>query len=100
MEYAIRDMGHDVEVDVKGQLTFGDHKAFRDVVKSLDEYRDKNWIINLAGLDFIDSAGLGMLLIVHDTAAQHGSKVTLRGVREQAGRLIRVARFDSLFVVE
>lgn len=100
MEYAIRDTGRDVEVQVKGRLTFSDHKTFRDIVKSLDAHRNKNWVIELSGLDFIDSAGLGMLLIVRDAASQHSAKVTLRGAREQAKRLIQVARFDSLFTVE
>ena len=57
-------------------------------------------VIELSGLDFIDSAGLGMLLIVRDAAAAHSAKVVLRGAREQAKRLIQVARFDSLFTVE
>jgi len=100
VEYAIRETGADVEVQVKGRLTFSDHKTFRDIVKSLDSHRNKSWVIELSGLDFIDSAGLGMLLIVRDAASQHGAKVVLRGAREQAKRLIQVARFDSLFTVE
>lgn len=100
MDYAIRETGADVEVQVKGRLTFSDHKTFRDIVKSLDSHRNKNWVIELSGLDFIDSAGLGMLLIVRDAAAAHSAKVVLRGAREQAKRLIQVARFDSLFTVE
>lgn len=100
VEYAIRDAGSEVEVQVKGRLTFSDHKTFRDIVKSLDSHRNKGWVIELSGLEFIDSAGLGMLLIVRDAASQHGAKVTLRGAREQAKRLIQVARFDSLFAVE
>lgn len=100
MEYSIKESGNELEVAVRGRLTFSDHNTFREIVKGLDGKGGKRWVFNLGSLEFIDSAGLGMLLIVRDAASQSNSTVIIRGAKEQAKRLIEVARFDSLFTVE
>lgn len=55
------------------------------------------WIFDFTGLDFMDSAGLGMLLIARDTAQQMGAELELCGVRGDVERLFRITKLDGLF---
>ena len=49
---------------------------------------------------FIDSAGLGMLLLARDEGKRKNLDVCLRRPRGQVKRMLEVARFDTMFTIE
>jgi anti-anti-sigma factor len=57
-------------------------------------------VIDLAKVEFIDSAGLGMLLIARDEASKASRQLTLRGPQGQVKRMFAVTRFETLFAIE
>ena len=90
----------DARVSLSGEFTFIDHPAFRAIATRLFERQGRPIIIDLTRLEFIDSAGLGMLLIVRDEADKAGRDLVLRGPRGQVKRMFDVTKFDTLFTVE
>jgi HptB-dependent secretion and biofilm anti anti-sigma factor len=90
----------DATVSISGEFTFTDHPAFKTIASRLFEGQGKPIVIDLAKLEFIDSAGLGMLLIVRDEADKAGRKLILRGPCGQVKRMFEVTKFDTLFTVE
>ncbi|HEY0330891.1 MAG TPA: STAS domain-containing protein [Rhodopseudomonas sp.] len=91
--------GNDANVSLNGELTFTDHVAFREVASRLLKATDQSLTIDLSKLDFIDSAGLGMLLIVRDEANKANRSLTLRGPKGQVERMFSVTKFNTLFTV-
>jgi len=87
-------------VSISGEFTFTDHAAFKTIADRVFEGRAWPIVIDLAKLDFIDSAGLGMLLIVRDEAKKANRSLVLRGPRGQVKRMFDVTKFDTLFTVE
>jgi anti-anti-sigma factor len=87
-------------VSISGEFTFTDHIAFKAVASRLFERQDKPIVIDLAKLEFIDSAGLGMLLIVRDEANKARRSLVLRNPCGQVKRMFDVTKFDTLFTVE
>jgi HptB-dependent secretion and biofilm anti anti-sigma factor len=91
---------NDSVATLSGQLTFSDHGTFRDMARHLVASPSGRLVIELGGLDFIDSAGLGMLLLLREEASAAQRAVALRNAKGQVNRMFAVSRFDTLFVVE
>lgn len=53
-------------------------------------------VIDLAGLEFITSAGLRALLLTQRTVAAAGATMVVCGIRGVVGEVFRIARFDTL----
>ena len=49
-----------------GKLTYEENDSFRKSLTQLQQAEPGNLVIDMAQLDFIDSAGLGMLLLMRD----------------------------------
>jgi anti-anti-sigma factor len=90
----------DATVSMSGEFTFTDHVAFKAIASRLLERQGKPIVIDLAKLEFIDSAGLGMLLIVREEADKAHRSLVLRGPCGQVKRMFDVTKFDTLFTVE
>jgi anti-anti-sigma factor len=90
----------DAKVSISGEFTFTDHIAFKAIATRLFERQGKPIVIDLSKLEFIDSAGLGMLLIVKDEADKAHRSLVLRSPSGQVKRMFEVTKFDTLFTVE
>lgn len=87
-------------VCLSGDFTFTDHGQFRDLMSRLFEVQSPRLSFDLADLDFIDSAGLGMLLLARDEAEKRSCKIVLRRATGQVKRMFGLTKFDMLFALE
>jgi anti-anti-sigma factor len=87
-------------VAISGDFTFTDHASFLGVMNRLFDTPGEPVVIDLSELDFVDSAGLGMLLIARDAAAKAGRHLTLRAPKGQVKRMFAVTKFETLFTIE
>jgi anti-anti-sigma factor len=85
---------------MSGDFTFTDHVAFLDVMNRLLGTQNEPIVIDLSNLEFIDSAGLGMLLIARDEAGKASRHLTLRSPQGQVKRMFAVTKFETLFAIE
>lgn len=87
-----------VVIDIKGQFDFSMQKEFREAYR----YRDSRlrYIVNLSQTEYMDSSALGMLLLLREHAGESSSRVVLRGAREAVRKILDIANFDKLFVIE
>lgn len=88
------------KVSIAGEFTFTDHAAFKAIADRV--FAGERWpiVIDLSKLEFIDSAGLGMLLIVREEANKADRSLVLRGPRGQVKRMFDVTKLSTLFTVE
>ncbi len=87
-------------VRLGGRLTFAENQDFRRMIATLDQSKAMQVIIDLGGLDYIDVAGLGMLLAARDDIVGRGGRVLLRNPAAQVGRMLDLARFSDFFDVQ
>jgi HptB-dependent secretion and biofilm anti anti-sigma factor len=87
-------------VNMSGEFTFTDHAQFKSLVTRLFEANGSAVVIDLSKLEFIDSAGLGMLLLARDEAKKANRALVLRGPSGQVKRMFGVTKFDALFDVQ
>jgi anti-anti-sigma factor len=91
---------NDAAVALSGDLTFTDHVVFREIADRLALSSARAITIDVANLKFIDSAGLGMLLIAREEAGKTNRALVLRGAKGQVKRMFELTKFDTLFTVE
>lgn len=88
------------EIVLAGRLTIAGHGQFRMIIDTLKQTETPELVIDLGEAEFVDSAGLGMLLVAREAAAANGATIRLRNARGQVGRMLECARFDELFSME
>lgn len=101
MEFDSHPAGAGLTVTLKGRMEFTDHEHLRTLVRLMDNLPSASvYAIDAGGLDFIDSAGLGMLLILEEEAEQRGLKLVIRGIHGGVRRSIELARIDDIITIE
>lgn len=87
-------------VRLAGHLTFAENGAFRQVVERLEHAGCQRVVFDLSQVDFIDSAGMGLLLVARDLVAGKGGGVALRNAVGQVERMLHLAKFGDFFTIE
>jgi anti-anti-sigma factor len=98
MEYTVTDAA--ASVFLRGDLTFSDHRAFLRLAERLLADGTDPITLNFQELSFIDSSGLGMLLIARDEASKRQRSLVLKGARGQVRKMFDLSRFETLFAIE
>lgn len=100
MEIREEKSGDAVVYHFKGRFTYSDHTSFRAILGAIGAHAAGKVVFDFAPLEFIDSAGMGMLLLANDTARKAGISLVLRGATGQVERLFVGQKFATLFTVE
>jgi anti-anti-sigma factor len=88
------------ELAFSGRFTSADLVEFRQLLSRIEESRCKHILIDLKNLEWIDSAGLGMLLLARDTTAKSNLELVLRAPQGDVKSLLLLGRFETLFNVQ
>lgn len=88
-----------VTIDLGENLTFNEHRTFREVMNVACDDK-KGIVFKCTTLKYIDSAGLGMLLLARHETEKYGKAVALEGVKGQALDLLKTVAFDQHFKLE
>jgi len=87
-------------VPMSGSLEFSDHENFRQILDAIDQADGSHFVLELSGLESIDSSGLGMFIIARKAAERRNIRLVLRSARGDVRHMIETARFSSVFLVE
>ena len=86
-------------VDCAGRVIFGEESAsLRDTVKKLIVEK-KRLVLNLSGVTFIDSGGLGTLVALYTTAHGSGGNIKLASLTQRVGDLLHITKLVTIFEV-
>lgn len=100
MQYQIQTNNDVFEATLSSKITFSDLEGFREMIDKMVSSEAGEKIVDLSEVEFIDSAGLGMLLLARDEVEKTSGKLTLRSPRGQVKRMFEVARFDKMFDID
>jgi anti-sigma B factor antagonist len=86
-------------VDCHGRIVFGEESALiRDTLKKLIN-ENSQVVLNLAGISYIDSGGLGTLVALYTTAQNAGGAVKLVNLTQRVDDLLQVTKLLTVFEV-
>lgn len=97
MQYTEILNGEVYKIKISEKFTFSDHLEFKKILESFDGNAFKNMEIDVSGLEFIDSAALGLLLLLRERTAQSQVKLSLIKPQGQVQKMFRISRFYELF---
>jgi anti-sigma B factor antagonist len=86
-------------LDCAGRVVFGDESSLlREVARKLIN-ENKRIVLNLSGVNYIDSGGLGTLVSLFTTAQKAGGSIKLANLTERVGDLLQVTKLLTVFEV-
>jgi anti-sigma B factor antagonist len=87
-------------LDLSGKLALGDGDGLlKDKVNSLVHQGLKEIALNLGGLSYMDSAGLGELISVHSTATRAGGHIKIFNLTKRVSDLLAITKVLTVFDV-
>ena len=85
-------------LDLKGRIRIGGNAvALHRSIRSLVLEKKTQIILNLAGVTFIDSCGLGELVASQVSVENKGGEIKLIGLTDQLQELLRATRLLAVF---
>lgn len=93
-----RRIGDITILDLAGKLTIGDGaEILRDTVASIVFQGEKQVVLNLAGVPYMDSGGLGELVRCSMVARKAGGAVKLVNLTNKISDLLAITKLLSVF---
>src|SRR3954447_14194338 len=100
LEISKREREGIILLDLKGRITAGEEVgAFRTAFENLPENTPAQLILNLQLVDFIDSTGLGGMVMCSTKVSKAGGKVKLVHLNRRNMELLVVTKLDTIFEV-
>jgi anti-sigma B factor antagonist len=86
-------------VKVTGEITLnqGGDVLLRDKIQSLLQQGHRKIVLDLGGVSYVDSAGLGQLVQIHATSRNKGGKLLLVNVTKRLKDLLVVTKLVTVF---
>ena len=89
-----------VILTMKGRITLGkEATALREKVSELNAAGNRNLVFMLAGVDYIDSTGLGALVMSASSLRKSGGNVKLVGLNRRTIELLVMTKLATIFEI-
>ncbi len=98
MEFYYHEVDHEVLIlRADGGLDETTSAQFLDQLEKLVQSGLRKIIVDCSRLNYVSSAGLGLLMRVHRLLAKHGGDVKLAGIRGMLTTLLATVHLDRIF---
>jgi anti-sigma B factor antagonist len=98
MQIDERAAGEVTILDLKGKMTLGEgDELLKDKINSLVLQGRKKLILNLEGVPYIDSAGLGEIVRTYTTVSRQGGNLKLLNLTKRITDLLSITKLLTVF---
>lgn len=84
-------------MDVGGRLTSFEGQAFRDAIQRLLRQGQNNIVLNLSGLDYLDSSGIGELVRNYLAVVKKGGAMKVVGLAPKVEEILKITQLYQVF---
>jgi anti-sigma B factor antagonist len=93
-----RQAGDITVLDMSGRITIGEGSvALRSAIRRLLEEGKKNILLNLAGVGYIDSSGIGELVSSYTAINKEGGQLKLLSLTQKLQDLLTITKLLTVF---
>lgn len=93
-----REIGDVTVIDMDGRITLGEGSALlRDIVREKLGTGHRKIIMNLAGIIYIDSTGLGELVSGYRLVKSEGGEIKLLNLNKKVTDLLQITKLYTVF---
>jgi anti-sigma B factor antagonist len=98
MDIAERTVSEVTVLDLKGKMTLGEgDELLKDKINSLLASGKKKLVLNLEGVPYIDSAGLGEIVRTYTTVSRQGGSLKLLNLTKRIEDLLSITKLLTVF---
>ena len=95
-----RKKGDVVVLDLVGSLTVGaNEQAFKETVSDLISRKYTRIVVNLVGVEFMDSSGIGAIVKSYTTLTQNGGKLKLLQPNKMIRHTLKITGLLGIFEI-
>jgi len=96
-----RQVGDVAVVDLGGRITLGNESAIlRNTIRDLVDRGHRKILLNLADVDYIDSAGIGELISAKATVSRLSGELKLLQLTKRVHDILQITRLFTVFDVQ
>jgi anti-sigma B factor antagonist len=100
MKMNVREVDGASVVGIEGRIVLGEESAaLREQVKQMLASGKKKIVLNMDGVTYIDSAGLGTLVASHHSARTQGVSLKLSNLGSKFQEILQVTKLLTVFEV-
>jgi anti-sigma B factor antagonist len=93
-----RSAGDVTVLDLKGKMTLGEgDELLKDKINSLVQQGRRKVVLNLEGVPYIDSAGLGEIVRTYTTISRQGGSLKLLNLTKRITDLLSITKLLTVF---
>ncbi len=93
-----RQAGDVTILDLSGEVRIGDSSvALRDSIRNLADTGKTKLLLNLAGVKYIDSSGIGELIANYTTVTRQGGQLKLLNLTDRIQNLLVITKLLTVF---
>src|SRR4030095_16415032 len=95
-----RQAGDITILDLSGEVRIGEGSiALRDAIRKLSDAGKKKLLLNLAGVNYVDSSGIGELIANYTTVSRQGGQLKLLNLTDRIQNLLVITKLLTVFDV-
>lgn len=100
MEIRQTKSGNQATLSLNGRFDFNVHRDFKEAyIPMLNDAGVQTVNINLAGVEYLDSSALGMLLMLRERVQTANKQISLSHPNETVMKILDIANFKKLFTI-
>jgi len=84
-------------VDVSGRLTSFEIGTLRDAISRLVKQGHKDIVLNLSGLQYLDSSGIGELARVYVSVVKQSGQMKVVGLSSKVEEILKITHLYQVF---
>ena len=100
MKHLIKVSGNHATVFLKDKIYVSDASLLRDDILEIIDQGATDLRMDLSGLSYIDSSGLGTLVTINKRVKEKNGRLVLFGAQGLPLELIKRTRLDKVFTIE
>ncbi len=100
MKYRITNRDTSTVVALDGRFTYSDHDLFRTALDEIQSQAKASCVFDLSELDFIDSTGMGLLVLAADLARSRGFALSVTGAKGTVRRAFEIAELGRIIPMD
>ena len=90
-----------VILDLSGRITLGEGSVqLRDAIRDLAAQGQKNILLNLGDVNYIDSSGIGELVSAFTTVKNQGGQLKLLNLTKKVHDLLQITKLYTVFDIK
>ena len=98
MTIETRESGPVTILDIHGKITIGEGSAeVRNIVRELLQAGKKDILLNLGGVSYVDSSGIGELVSSFTTVSNQGGQLKLLNLTKKLKELLAITKLLTVF---